>query len=1223
MPRLKVEDFKHKNDEELYRIRPNIILGTYIDEDRTEITFKDGKFAMQRFKSSIASRQIFRESVSNAIDNVRRAMTDNDIDPGVINIDIQEQEGDNPIFTITNGGHVPPFEMTTLRDGTVIPVPQAIVGVFKVSTNYEDEDDEETAAKRKKQRLGGQNGIGSKAANLFSKWFELTIVDAENGKKYFQRFEDFKPREPVITETKAKKNSFKIRYQPNKKLGTVNIYWFACDVIYAAITSYDKVFLTINDDTYDLSGLQFKDILGFYPSALTGETKINNPDDEEEQESETPEENKETEEKEETEASERKKRDKKKKIPITKTAKVINGPEFPTILLHWKDKLGNEVIVADVHQKFQFPRVQGWVNGIPCSRGIHIQEAEKVFIKALKEKLSTLKDYSEKLEKLKLPPKIIRSNILLLAKVEIEGTPSFGAGQIKDHFIGPKVDLSLYDKNKPNPQKEPEKWGNWKDSYLLRAIKEHWKSESEKKLSQTDGKKTKHVGSKYYTAKANWAGSDKSEACSFLYNEGDSAKTYANEWRAAHPNGNNEIGIFTSRGKVLNVLNASMDQLLDNEIFTEMKKVLGLREGVDYTDPENIKTLRYGKEFIIMTDSDDDGAHIRGLVLLFFHTRYPTLLKRGYVTAFFSPVIRVFLPNETYRFYRFEAYQRWLKEDPSRGKAKTKYYKGLASSKTEDIIEDFKVAKKITYKLDKSADDYMTLAFNDAYSDARKEWIIESEDNDEDVPDHIQKISDFVDKELIVFFKTSIRRAIPALDGFKDVQRKLVWALRNTKKAARANILATRAIEATKYHHGPQAIEKTLMLMVQNFAGTNNLPLFVADGQFGSRRDPKPPAARYPNTHISPLYDKIFPKIDENLLVKKYEEGEEIEPELLAPIIPLALVNGSKGVGTGWSTEIPAHEPRAVISNMKRIIRGQKFIKMIPWYNHYNGVIQMTETGFRSKGILERRGKSWRVTELPLFFWTKDFEDHLKMLLKPDTNDPYQPAVSLISDYKQNNAKTDAIDYTIDGPTIATFEKLAKEEAKRNKTEYRPREPLDDEDLYDKVFKLFKLEAHHSMKNMVLLVNGIPKHFETVEGVMREFYNYRIALYEKRYTYIIKNIEDTIIELEKKLKIARLFIEQKVNTNDDDLVEKIVKETGLEKKDVDLFLEKNNIFTIVKIAKSTEKGLKKIENDIEKLRNELEESKKKTPADMWLDDLEKLEKALGVKGKKKKVEREE
>lgn len=1214
MPKFTEDDFKHKENEELYRLRPNIILGPYHNEKITDIVFKDGKFELQTFTSSIASRQTFRETVSNAIDNVRRAIKDGDIDPGVITVVIEEQENDNPIFTITNGGHMPPFSM---HKKLGIPIPQAIVGVFNTGTNYEE------GVEGEENRLGGQNGIGSKANNLFSKWFELTIIDGTIGQKYFQRFEEFEPQEYEISPTKAKKNMFKVHYQPNDGLGTPNIYWCACDVLYAAITSYNKVFLTINGETTDLSNLHFKDILKFYPPCgddinnYDSSRSCDDENSEEEPKSEEVKEPKSEEVKEEiTEEQLQSNKRRRKKAKIVKPVKEIyNGPATPTILLHWKDKLGNEVIIADVHKSFPFRRAQGWVNGIPCHTGIHINEAVKVFTKAFIEKMSTVKQYADKLAIIKPKPKFIRDNIFVLVKVEVV-KPKFGSGQIKDNFTAhghpetiTKIDLSLFDKNKPNPNgKEPEKWGDWKNSYLMNRVTAFWNNEADKKLSQTDGKKTKHVKSKNYAVKANWAGTDKSEECSAIGCEGDSAKQYADKHRALTPNGNNTIGIFTFRGKVLNTLNATPEQLLDNAELTELKRVLGLREGLDYSLEENMKTLRYGKEFVIMADADDDGTHIKGLVILFFYTRFPTLLKRGYVTAFFSPVLRVPWNNELYRFYRFEAYLRWLKEDPKREKAKPKYFKGLASSDDDDIQDDYTVAKRIKYKLDKNADYYITLAFNGEYSDARKEWLAGSDEISNDIPDNIQKISDFIDEDLVVFFKTSIRRAIPDIDGFKDVQRKLVWALRNVKTSARVNVLASRVIEATKYHHGDQSISKALLLMVQNFAGTNNLPLFTANGQFGSRFDPKPPAARYPSTRITPIFDKIFPKIDEHLLNKKYEEGEEIEPEVLLPIIPLILINGAKGVGAGWSTFIPSYEPKAILTNMRRLVRGQKTHPMIPYYKGYNGIITLTETGFKSQGILQNRGKSWRVSELPLWFWTKDFKDHLDTLLKPDTNDPYQPSAPVITDYRQNNAKLDIVDYTIDGPTIATFEKLAKEDAKRNKVEYKPKEPMDSEELYEKTFKIFKLESNHSMQNMVLLVNGVPKHFKTVEEIMIEFYNFRMPFYEKRYNFLAKNIEDKILDLEKKLIIAKLFLEGKVSTRDDDLYEKIIEHASgkLSEDDVTLFLDKNSISTIVKITK----GTKKIEEEITKLRTDLEALHNKTAKDLWIEDLDSLEKAL-------------
>jgi DNA topoisomerase-2 len=64
-----------------------------------------------------------------------------------------------------------------------------------------------------------------------------------------------------------------------------------------------------------------------------------------------------------------------------------------------------------------------------------------------------------------------------------------------------------------------------------------------------------------------------------------------------------------------------------------------------------------------------------------------------------------------------------------------------------------------------------------------------------------------------------------------------------------------------------------------------------------------------------------------------------VEPEYYAPIIPMVLVNGAEGIGTGWSTNIPNYNPLDLIKQIKRRLAGQPFEQIHPWYKHFDGEI--------------------------------------------------------------------------------------------------------------------------------------------------------------------------------------------------------------------------------------------------------------------------------------------
>ena len=79
---------------------------------------------------------------------------------------------------------------------------------------------------------------------------------------------------------------------------------------------------------------------------------------------------------------------------------------------------------------------------------------------------------------------------------------------------------------------------------------------------------------------------------------------------------------------------------------------------------------------------------------------------------------------------------------------------------------------------------------------------------------------------------------------------------------------------------------------------------------------------RYIFTMLSPLARHLFPAYDDVILNSLYEDNQRIEPEWYCPIIPLVLVNGTEGIGTGYSTSVPNYNPREIVTNLKRMLNG-------------------------------------------------------------------------------------------------------------------------------------------------------------------------------------------------------------------------------------------------------------------------------------------------------------
>ena len=108
--------------------------------------------------------------------------------------------------------------------------------------------------------------------------------------------------------------------------------------------------------------------------------------------------------------------------------------------------------------------------------------------------------------------------------------------------------------------------------------------------------------------------------------------------------------------------------------------------------------------------------------------------------------------------------------------------------------------------------------------------------------------------------------------------------------------------------------------MAQDFVGTNNINLLQPKGQYGTRSKGRKHSAksRYVSTGLSDMTEKVFPKEDEVHLNYLKQNGNEVEPEWYVPIVPMILINGCSGVGTGWKTSVPMYNPLDVANVMRQ-----------------------------------------------------------------------------------------------------------------------------------------------------------------------------------------------------------------------------------------------------------------------------------------------------------------
>lgn len=184
--------------------------------------------------------------------------------------------------------------------------------------------------------------------------------------------------------------------------------------------------------------------------------------------------------------------------------------------------------------------------------------------------------------------------------------------------------------------------------------------------------------------------------------------------------------------------------------------------------------------------------------------------------------------------------------------------------------------------------------------------------------------------------------------------------------------------EVAAYHHGEASLQSTIVNMAQNFVGSNNINLLHPQGQFGTRLEGGKDAAsaRYIHTFLSSMARLVFSPLDDDILSYLQEDGMGIEPEWYMPVVPLVLLNGNKGIGTGWSSNIPNYNPRDVVDNLRRLMAGDEPEPMHPWYRGFQGSIDYQgKQQYKISGTWSRvNDTTLDVTELPVGKWTQSFK---------------------------------------------------------------------------------------------------------------------------------------------------------------------------------------------------------------------------------------------------------
>lgn len=1223
--------YKQEDPRNHVYIRPDMYVGSDKRNPRNCWVYDThtGKMKYIHLDYVPACERIFLEILANAADNVIDSRMAR-VDPGCIVIIM-----DGLWVSVTNNGLPIPIE----KHASGMWVPELIFGNLLTSSKY------------KEGRHGiGKNGIGGKATNIFSKEFIVDIIDARNHKRYYQRWTgnmlhreeaQIAPIDPNIiissVTVKYRMDFERFQYDPNTGYPAEVLALYQRHANEISFTT--KVPVSFNGQTCDRSSIvdlaqlyyteeQVKSAVIYYiwpagtpvvehkrsgwPTVQTSQDPCILPDLE---------------------------------LMVLDTPDNSHHISFANSMM--TSEGGSHVegvlkVISDAAVKSVNEKLLELVAGPNKNKGNSKGKGKA----AVAKKTAPVIDASEK-RAISVTLADVRPHISLLLSVRVID-PDFD-GQAKNKLMSPPVKV-------PIPEEILQKMEQWQLLDRLYAASE---AKQFQRLTKDDGKK-RRFSDMGKLIDANLAGRSKhSMQCILVVIEGDSAKgTAVNFFSHAGPSVRDYVGFLPVRGKGLNVMGKSPLRILKNAEIKSLKAALGLQENVNYLDPVNYQTLRYGKVYF-MSDADDDGKHITSIELNLFFCRYPSLLAAGFAFTLDTPYLVVKKGQISLPFYSEEGYQVWRNATPNYTTWHHRYIKGLGTLNEEEIKNEFHNQHVVRFLFDQDTPKAMQLAFHKKAADHRKEFIarwksLSGLDDLREMP-----ISTYIYQNWTKYSMTNIIRALPnLLSGMKRTHMKVIQACHTfwkgisfgkTYEARKIQSLVGHVIEKVGYHHGGDILGKVIAGMCQGFVGACNLPLMVGDGNIGSRQfgGSDAAAARYPSTRPSPMFPNIFRPEDQAILVHLEDDGSPVEPADFYPVVPLGLINGIVGIGTGHSSTTVNHHPLDCTHLIKLLLTGTPFADLpdlIPHYIGFTGTLHVVDRNAK------KRNAAADTAANPVWQWVQqqellqnaqpvvfnfepnaaalaeaqegeqaasddDEEDEVPFLLDDTADDEdddqeIRQRLSLITRgvYRIQGNRIIITELPI-GMTPARYYDigqvwLEEKECKEFIDRSSPSIPYFEIEGFKNTpsYANLRLESSIPMSNMRFLNHlGHPVRYDNSLDILYAFYCQRLPKYQLRKNHMVKNLAEEVEKLNMRMKFINLVVTRVVDIN------------NRPEEDIEAQLAPYQIdWKICRDIKVWNLSAKKITELAEKIAEKTalrDQIINTTIEQMWLNDIDDFEKA--------------
>ena len=335
---------------------------------------------------------------------------------------------------------------------------------------------------------------------------------------------------------------------------------------------------------------------------------------------------------------------------------------------------------------------------------------------------------------------------------------------------------------------------------------------------------------------------------------------------------------------------------------------------------------------------------------------------------------------------------------------------------------------------------------------------------------------------------TLMDRAIPYLqDGLKPSQRRILYTLWKNSNKGLVKVSSLTGLVLTLHPHGPASVEASIVNLAQDFCFSNNYPLLDKKGYFGERMETQAAAARYIECKLGKVAELLlFDDMNQVQMVPNYDE-KVMEPVGLLPKLPLMLLNGAEGIGTGFSSVIPSFNHKDIIKSMMSYIEGNKPRKIKPWVRYYTESIEIDEKNrVLFKMGFKQVGDKVFIVELPRGYDAQRLYRHLNKHMERDYLKDY------IDSSVDNEIRVELIFTRGQQPTLEEVER--------------------------------EMGTVSSLVPNYTLINekGV-KVFDTVEEILEIFTAQRLLVTKRRYELLIQDYE---ARLQKNNEIIR-FIKEK------------------------------------------------------------------------------------------------